>query len=266
MIRRTYVVGDLHGRIDLLRGMLRAIADHGEGKDARLIFLGDYVDRGPDSRLVVETMMALCETRQVVCLKGNHEDMMHRALVGGTVADYRAWIGSGGGATLRSYGADSREAARARVPAAHLRWMAGLPLTSGDGHRIYVHAGLAPGVAFERQQPEHCLWIRDKFLKAPAEEFDAHIVHGHTPRWAGKQQAAQPELLPHRTNLDSGAYETGALTAGVFDPDLPGGPLELLVVRDGGRKVSCEPAQIQAAPAEAPRRGLWRRLSRGALR
>lgn len=259
--RRTYVVGDLHGRIDLLRGMLRAIADHGEGRDVRIIFLGDYVDRGPDSREVVETMMALCETHRVVCLKGNHEEMMHRALVDGTTADYRAWIGAGGAATLRSYGADGREAARALVPADHLRWMAGLPLTSGDGHRVYVHAGLAPGVAFDRQQPEHCLWIREKFLRASAEEFETHVVHGHTPQWAGKPHAAQPELLAHRTNLDSGAYETGALTAGVFDPDIPGGPLELLFVRGGGDEVICEPVPTpRPGPSARPRRGFWRKL------
>jgi serine/threonine protein phosphatase 1 len=257
-VRRTYVVGDLHGRMDLLRGMQRAIADHGEGKDLRIIFLGDYVDRGPQSREVVETMIALCEARRVICLKGNHEEMMHRALGDGVAADYRAWIGAGGGETLRSYGADSRETGRTLVPAAHLRWMAGLPLTSGDGHRVYVHAGLAPGVAFEQQQPEHCLWIREKFLRASAGEFEAHVVHGHTPQWEGKPHAAQPELLAHRTNLDSGAYETGALTAGVFDPEIAGGPLELLFVRAGGSEVTCERASAPRPAAPARRRPFWR--------
>ena len=98
-----------------------------------------------------------------------------------------------------------------------------------------MHAGLEPGVPLGLQDEATLLWIRGPFLRAPAEAFEAHVVHGHTPLWDEKPEAAEPELLAHRTNLDTGAYFTGVLTVGVFDPAAPGGPIELLPVSDGSR-------------------------------
>ena len=121
-----------------------------------------------------------------------------------------------------------------------MRWMSGLPRTTGDGHRIYVHAGLMPGTPIHRQKEQTCLWIRERFLQAKASDFEAHVVHGHTPIWEGKPDPAEPELLEHRTNLDTAAFATGVLSIAVFDAERPGGPIELLQVR--GEAVGAHPA------------------------
>lgn len=225
-----FAVGDIHGRLDLAQAAVEAIFARIGSRQYRIIFLGDYVDRGPASRGVVELMLELIQNPRVVCLKGNHEAMMLRSLASGDSDDFTVWMGTGGQATIESYGADDWSAAVAQVPAHHLRWMAGLPLTSGDGHRIYVHAGLLPATAFDRQTEEACLWIRERFLRAPAHQFDSHIVHGHTPCWAGNPTPGAPELLRHRTNLDLGAYMTDRLGVGVFEGEVEGGPVEVLVV------------------------------------
>jgi serine/threonine protein phosphatase 1 len=221
-----YAVGDIHGRFDLLSRAVFAIARHAGERPRRMIFLGDYVDRGPASRPVVDRLMALEEAGEATCIKGNHEEMMVRALSEGGQSWWH-WLANGGAETLASYGAASREEAAETVPARHLAWMSGLPLTTADEHRIYVHAGLdpRPGQIFAE---ESCLWIRERFLRAPASALPAHVVHGHTPYWAGKPDPAQPERLGHRTNLDTGAFATGILSVGVFDPDQSGGPVEIL--------------------------------------
>jgi serine/threonine protein phosphatase 1 len=87
-------------------------------------------------------------------------------------------------------------------------------------------------VPLEGQNEETCLWIRERFLRAGPGDLPAHVVHGHTPHWADKPDARLPELLPHRTNLDTGAFMTGVLTAGVFDPATPGGPIRLLTTKE----------------------------------
>lgn len=221
--RLLFAVGDVHGRLDLLERAWAAMEAHARGRAARVVFLGDYVDRGPDSRGVIEFVMRAQAEGAATCLKGNHEAMMVDALRGAAPMPW--WLGNGGDATLASY--------RGAVAPEHLEWMDALPLLHRDPHRIYVHAGLKPGVALENQDEETCLWIRERFLRAGAEELPAHVVHGHTPFWAGKPDPRQPELLPHRTNLDTGAYMTGVLTVGVFDPDAPGGPVRLLTGRAG---------------------------------
>lgn len=237
-----FAVGDIHGRFDLVQAALEAIFARVGGSHYRIICLGDYIDRGPASRGVVELMLELSSDPRVVCLKGNHEAMMLRSLASGNSDDFGGWMEAGGEATIASYGADDWSSAVAQAPADHLRWMAGLPLTSGDGHRIYVHAGLLPATSFERQTEEACLWIRERFLRAPAHQFDSHIVHGHTPSWAGNPTPGEPELLSHRTNLDLGAYMTDRLGVGVFDGEIAGGPVEMLVItqRPG------EPASVSA--------------------
>ncbi|MFI4975587.1 MAG: metallophosphoesterase family protein [Caulobacterales bacterium] len=227
-----YAVGDIHGRFDLLSDAIELIFAHAAKRPARMVFLGDYVDRGPDSRRVVERLIALQQAGAAVCLKGNHEDLMVRALTGADSSAFRLWLDNGGLETLRSYGAASRQGEPgAGVPREHVRWMAGLPLTTADDHRLYVHAGIAPRTAFHRQTEAEFLWIRERFLRAPAKDLDAHVVHGHTPFWERKPDVKEPELLPHRTNLDTGAYATGILSIGVFDPHAPGGPSEVLTVR-----------------------------------
>lgn len=221
----TYAIGDIHGHLDLLRRAQDAIAGHAGASSHRVICLGDYVDRGPDAKDVVETLMALTAGSRWICLKGNHEDLMVEALRDGRPDAMDRWIANVGDATLASYGGWGG------VPPAHLLWLEALPLYHLDAHRLYVHAGVAPRVALADQDPQALMWIREPFLTAVAEALPRHVVHGHTPRWRLKPDPALPETLPHRTNLDTGAVFTGTLSVGVFEDDRPGGPVEILSVR-----------------------------------
>lgn len=232
MNRFTYAVGDVHGRLDLLERAFDRIAAHAGERPHRIVTLGDYVDRGPESAGVVAFLMRRGEAADLVCLKGNHEDMLLRAVAGEDGA-VRQWLWNGGLETLASYGASADGDLRRAIPEAHLRWFADLPLTASDPHRTFVHAGLEPGVPLRLQDEHLLLWIRAPFLRAGADAFETHVVHGHTPQWDEKPDAAKPELLGHRTNLDTGAYATGVLTVGVFDPDVPGGPVEVLTISAG---------------------------------
>lgn len=222
----TYAIGDIHGRLDLLRKAEGAIAAHAQSRAGdtghRVICLGDYVDRGPDSKGVVEALMDLAASSAWLCLKGNHEDLMVEALRGQRRGAVARWINMVGDETLASYGGQGA------VPGAHVDWLESLPLFHADLHRLYVHAGVAPHVPLEEQDPQTLMWIREPFLVAPAEALPRHVVHGHTPKWRRKPDPSQPELLPHRTNLDTGAAWTGILSVGVFEDARPGGPVEVL--------------------------------------
>lgn len=212
-VSRHYAIGDVHGRFDLLTRALEAIGDL-EAQDAKLVLLGDYVDRGPQSREVVDELIRRSASDRVVCLRGNHEEMMLRGL-----EDRGArlqWLLNGGDATLESYGAG--------VPPEHRAWLRSLPVAYESEHQVFVHAGLRPGVARDDQRPREMLWIRSLFLDSDA-DFGKHVVHGHTP-------AEAPELKRNRTNLDTGAFQTGTLSVGVFDG--AGGPVEVWAVRADG--------------------------------
>ena len=229
----TYAIGDIHGRADLLDEALALIAAHAADRRRRIIALGDLVDRGPESRAVVERLMSLQKAGRAECLKGNHEAMMLDALSNARAGAMDHWLDNGGGQTLASYAIRRGDIRAGDVPTEHLDWLAGLPFMAVDDHRIYVHAGLAPGLPLDAQEEAVCLWIREPFLRAPPGFFPAHVVHGHTPQWAKKPHLAEPERLAHRTNLDTGAYATGVLSIGVFDPGKPGGPLEILSTSAG---------------------------------
>jgi serine/threonine protein phosphatase 1 len=218
----TYAIGDIHGRLDLLQTAIGGIADHARGRPHQVICLGDYVDRGPQSSGVIETLMTLTATAPWRCLLGNHEDMMARSLRSSDDDEIDRWLDNGGDATLDSY-SDG-------VPVAHLEWLEALPLFHRDAHRLYVHAGVAPGEPVESQGRRTLVWIREAFLTAKASALPCHVVHGHTPFWRLKPEAHLPERLPHRTNLDTGAYFTGVLSVGAFDDAVAGGPLEILSI------------------------------------
>jgi serine/threonine protein phosphatase 1 len=231
MRKLTYAIGDIHGRLDLLLGAVTAIHSHGLGDHVRIVMLGDYVDRGPDSRGVVDYLIANAQPRGIVCLKGNHEAMMVEAIRGRDLGTISRWMFQGGEETMRSYGWTGRHAASAAlIPLEHLDWMAGLPLMVRDEERVYVHAGVDPARALDEQDEATCLWIRDRFLDSSLERTNLHVVHGHTPEWREKPIASETEQLPHRTNLDTGAYMTGVLAIGVFESGRPGGPIEVLTV------------------------------------
>lgn len=214
----TYAVPDLHGRDDLLEAAIAAISARGGG---RVVFLGDYVDRGPGSRQVIERLMAGPPEEQIwIILKGNHEDMMVETCRGRAVPDW--WIGNGGGATLVSYGHPrSGVADLSVVPADHIAWIAGLSLAFADEHRVYAHAGVDPTLPLGEQTAKTLTWKR--YPKGFDGGCDGlHVVHGHTPDRDG------PERLVHRTNLDTLSWYTGRLAVGVFDDAVPGGPVEVM--------------------------------------
>lgn len=222
---RLYAIGDIHGRADLLAALLSAIAtDAREGAAAAcgIVYLGDYVDRGPQSAAVIDLVLdAAPKGFALVTLMGNHEEMMRRFLAG-EVALGRTWMMNGGGATLESYGVEApgwfdddadfghaRAALAAHLPPRHRDFLDRLKLTHEAGDYLFVHAGVRPGVALAEQQPEDLLWIRDEFLDS-GETFEKRIVHGHSI-------AAQPVIQRNRIGIDTGAYASGTLTALVLE-------------------------------------------------
>jgi serine/threonine protein phosphatase 1 len=215
----TYAIGDIHGCLDLLRRAFDLIWAHAGTRGFQIVCLGDYVDRGPDSRGVVEFLMREATRAPLTCLKGNHEAMLLEAVEEG---EWSSWLDNGGRETLASYDGE--------VPDEHRRWLRSLPACARDADRFYVHGGFRPGVALADQEEAVCIWIRGRFLDADADELPGHVVHGHTPYHIDKMDMARPERLPHRTNLDTGACWTGVLGVGVFEPGSPP-PVEVLSVR-----------------------------------
>jgi serine/threonine protein phosphatase 1 len=213
----TYAIPDLHGRFDLLRDALTKIDQHAAGKAGTVVALGDYVNKGPQSRQVVERMRAgMGEGWRLFPLKGNHDAMMVEALR--DAVQMEAWIEKGGDATIASYGGDP-----SAIPGDDVAWLGGLPLLHVDANRIFVHAGLDPALPLDAQ-PEHTLlWKR--YPKGDRQGFGGrHVVHGHNSFAEG------PELYEGRTNLDTLAWRTGRLVTGVFDDARPGGPVDFVVV------------------------------------
>jgi diadenosine tetraphosphatase ApaH/serine/threonine PP2A family protein phosphatase len=204
----TYAVGDIHGSFTKLADLLNHCIEHCGDNDFRFVFIGDYVDRGPRSRDVVRLLMQTQASapEQVVCLRGNHEDMLLRAARAGAV---REWLANGGDATLQSYGV----ARAADIPPEHLAWFDRLPFAFSDGKRFFVHAGITPGVPLDQQSAAAMLWTREPFL-LDTRDHGQLVVHGHTPALGGF-----PELRHNRVNLDTGACFGGPLTAVVFDDD-----------------------------------------------
>ena len=214
----TYVIPDIHGRYDLLCDGLAEIAARSNGSGCVIVTIGDYVDKGPQSRAVVELLMSgVDEGVRLVALKGNHDTLMVDALR--NPSKMAAWIAKGGDAALASYGGDPAD-----VPQTHVNWLDGLRLTYVDAHRLYVHAGVDPLIPLDRQDEDILLWKR--YPKGCPDGFGKlHVVHGHDNCPDG------PLLYEGRTNLDTLAWRTGRMTIGVFDDDRPGGPVDFIVIR-----------------------------------
>lgn len=208
-----YAVADIHGHLDQLDRALSLIEADG-GADAPIVFLGDLVDRGPDSRGVIERLRAgQAAGRPWQVLRGNHDDLFRRFLARGEVHNTRiksgiSWTHErvGGLDTLASYGidaeaqtpvADLRAAAQEAVPAEHLAFLEALPRTSERDGLLFVHAGIRPGVALEEQDPEDLIWIRAPFLDDPR-PYPWLVVHGHTA-------LDHPRHFGNRIDLDGGA-------------------------------------------------------------
>jgi len=214
----TFAVGDIHGCLDKLRRVMAACEARAGARSARYVFLGDYVDRGPDSRGVIEFLIERQRARPgtMVCLMGNHEQMAIAAH--DSVRAIPLWLANSGAATLSNY-LDRG----GRILPEHLEWLRALPLCHDDGLRFFVHAGVDLALPLDRQAPEAMLWIREPFLTdCDFVDCGRFIVHGHTPQVGGK-----PDLRRHRVNLDTAAVIGGPLTAAVFD-DTRAAPLGFL--------------------------------------
>ena len=222
---RVYVIGDIHGRADLLdevHAKIRADVGPRRPADIALVYLGDYVDRGADSCGVVERLCRspIAGARRIL-LKGNHEDMLLRFLHDPAFGN--SWRLFGGMETLLSYKvpvneamardglAALREAFRQMLPPHHLELLRGLKPCDAIGDYFFCHAGVRPGVALERQREEDLMWIREEFLHSDA-DFGKVVVHGHSP-------VPAPEVRANRINIDTGAYVTHRLTCLVLEED-----------------------------------------------
>ena len=220
--RLVYAVGDIHGHLDALEPLLGELRDDlARSRPAErplLVFLGDYVDRGPDSRGVIDAILALEADGdfEVVALKGNHEDALLRFLCDPGFGPN--WLANWGETTLWSYGVkpaalgeEAVETSRvqaelaAALPPAHRDFLARLPMSVGVGDYLFVHAGVRPGVPLGAQNERDLLWIRYDFLESDA-DFGKVVVHGHTP-------LDRPELKANRIGIDTGVYYSGVLTA-----------------------------------------------------
>jgi serine/threonine protein phosphatase 1 len=217
--RRVYAVGDIHGRRDLLDVLLAQIAEDDSARgpaETVIIFLGDLVDRGPDSAGVVERLVAFAKEKPSArFLMGNHDEVFLKAAEGDAAAT-RYLVRIGGEPTILSYGIDPEEyrtldyetlAQRfaAAVPPEHLAFISGFEQSIALDDYLFVHAGVRPGVALDAQEETDLRWIREHFLGHDG-DFGKCIVHGHTI-------SDNVEARPNRIGIDTGAYMTGRLTA-----------------------------------------------------
>jgi serine/threonine protein phosphatase 1 len=220
--RRIYAIGDIHGRRDCLDALLDKI----DAEDAQrvptkttLVFLGDLVDRGPDSRGVIARLTTLRTQRDCIFLMGNHEEVFVDAWEGDEAA-LRLFHRIGGRETLLSYGIAPNDYDRAdfgelcalmarHVPVEDIAFLRSFRDTWRSGDYLFVHAGIKPGVPIDEQRPADMRWIRDRFLNDPR-DHGVTVVHGHSI-------TAEVEDLPNRIGIDTGAYASGRLTAVVLE-------------------------------------------------
>ena len=224
---RAYVIGDIHGRADLLGELIAiiktdALVRPGPGINV-VVYLGDYVDRGSQSREVIDLILSdplpdFAEVR----LQGNHDETLLRFLNDPSVGP--VWSGYGGDATLLSYGVrarsdlvgleryeDMRRQLVELMPPAHVKFLRELSLSCVAGDYLFVHAGIRPGVAVDRQAPADLLWIRDEFLDS-AHDYGQIVVHGHTPT-----PSDEPDVRHNRIGIDTNAFVSGRLTCLILE-------------------------------------------------
>jgi serine/threonine protein phosphatase 1 len=214
---RIYAISDIHGCADLLQQMFavidRDLVNIGHRR-AIHVFLGDYIDRGPDSNRTIELLIERGLKHESVFLKGNHESFLLDVL--NDPGQLQSWRQFGGLQTLTSYGlkpslnpdaAEQDELVQQlaqAIPRRQLNFLQGLRPRFVCGDFFFVHAGVKPGVPLAKQREQDLLWIREEFLESE-QNFGKYIVHGHTP-------VQQPDIRMNRANIDTGAYATGNLT------------------------------------------------------
>lgn len=216
---RAYIVGDIHGRVDLLENLLAKIHAELQKRPARkalLVFVGDLIDRGPSSAQVVERLRTYRRQGiKPVFLLGNHEEVLLR-IVGGDASPVQSWLQFGGLQCLESYGVEPAKVrgrtgdeivglVRAAVPPAHVTFLQGFADSCRFGDYLFVHAGIRPGVELEEQSQSDLRWIREPFLFDESDHGFV-VVHGHTI-------STEVEERHNRIGIDTGAYRTGILTA-----------------------------------------------------
>ena len=221
--KRVYAVGDIHGRLDLLDDLLARIQADIRARpidDVTLVFLGDLIDRGPDSAGVIARLMDLDGfPARCVVLQGNHEEILLRVLDGEEGLAYD-WLGFGGDAFVESYGLsatalkaleEARIAERLKdaIPADHIQFLREAGDTVRFGDYLLVHAGIRPGIPVEQQQPHDLRWIREPFL-TDGHDHGCVVIHGHTV-------SRGVERRKNRIGIDTGAYRTGVLTSVVIE-------------------------------------------------
>ena len=221
---RIYAIGDVHGCESLFGELMRKIREDNAARrpaQTRIVLLGDVVDRGTDSASLLRRLMRYSQSMagRLSVLMGNHELLMHSSIAGDMKA-LAAWMKLGGDATLASFGIPRQlilEGATERLLASARRsiepelvlWLERLPLTLTSGALLFVHAGVRPHVALADQSADDLLWIREPFLLS-TERRDYLTVHGHSICKDG------PLRLDNRVALDTGAFETGKLSAAGF--------------------------------------------------
>ncbi len=225
MTNPVYAIGDLHGRVDEFERALSLIEQDG-GPEAEIVFLGDYVDRGPDSRGVLDRLIAGRDAgKRWITLLGNHDRMFAWFMKDHPLNDMRLpielhWLHErlGGMETLASYGIDVSPRhrlyqvhtdARAVIPREHLEFLRSLPVLHQTKALLFVHAGLRPGIPLEQQTEDDCLWIREEFLD-DARSHPWLVVHGHTP-------VKRVAHFGNHVNLDSGAGYGRSVGVAVFE-------------------------------------------------
>ena len=221
---RLYAIGDVHGRRDLLVRMHEAIdAEIARDRpgDWRIVHLGDYCDRGPDTKGVLDFIIARqAEDARILSLRGNHDDGMLNFLKAS--GEWRIFTNNGGETTASSYGVQadfstpwtleaSRDALNAAMPAAHRAFLEALPYQADFGDFMFCHAGVRPGVPLDGQYPQDLIWIRDAFLHHDG-LYARVIVHGHTP-------VDGVDIRRNRVNLDTRAFASGRLSAIAIEGD-----------------------------------------------
>ena len=239
---KYYAIADLHGRYDLLLEAVNKIYDHAGTDDYKIVTLGDYIDRGPDSNKIIEYLMKAGDS--FVCLQGNHEAMAVESI--SSLPDINWWVGNGGDATIKSYGFDGNFSLDAHyalkmpqgvIPDDHVKWMANLPLFFEAEKQVFVHAGI-PDSNMNLPPSSNTtkgLRLREGMQWMMYDKTDGrgwrgkHVVHGH-------HQFADGPHVWHgrnggRTDLDTFAWKTGRLVIGVFD-DTQGPAKEFIEVKD----------------------------------
>ena len=224
---RIYAIGDVHGRYDLLQQVhawIDADLDRMQPQDWRIVHLGDYIDRGPQPRQVLDFLIRRSEDARVICLSGNHDHYLMDFVSDMDTMYLDRWLTYGGTETFEGYGIDPglaalpihnpmrpeiHQAVLDAVPPRHLDFLDDLELSAHLGDYFFAHAGVKPGTALDRQTKWDLMWMREPFLSWE-EDLGAVVVHGHTI-------TDQVCVRPNRIGIDTGAYHTGRLTCLVLD-------------------------------------------------